>query len=537
MKHIFHSILKPTLTMSLMCFTAITMLPSCSDNEYLPDPEKDWAGTTDVFSTVEETGFSTYYNPTIGRCGDPMPYYDQKSGEFRVMYLQEYNQNTDSYHPIWCVSTKDCANYTSMGEILPAGSPLEQDAGVGTGCCIFNEADNTYYIYYTGHNGGCAQTEAVMRATSPDGVHFTKDIVWMLKGDDYGFDKVDFRDPQIFKAEDGLWHMVISSKLKFAEFTSSDLKDWAPAGGFNMVWDRMCECPDIFKMGNYWYLIYSDAYKKNFSRKVKYMMADSWDNLKRCFDDPGKNWPADDKEGVLDSRAFYAAKTASNGTDRYIWGWCPIREGADIWSKNINVCGGDDKEPKWSGALVCHKLIQHPNGTLSVGKVEGIEKKYNTAAPLRVMASNGFDNNELSGDSAFVLYNRLGAHNHISFTVQTAGEGDKFGVSFVRGEKSKKYYSLVVTPEWANGRRQIYFEEEGSEGMKRIDGIEGYIFPRPDENIYNIDIFTDNSVVTMYVNGVYGYTQRIYGVQKNCWSINVYDGGSMTISNVKVTQY
>ena len=40
----------------------------------------------------------------------------------------------------------------------------------------------------------------------------------------------------------------------------------------------------------------------------------------------------------------------------------------------------------------------------------------------------------------------------------------------------------------------------------------------------------------MYINGVYGYTQRIYGIYKNCWSINSY-GGNVTVSNVKVSAY
>ena len=57
----------------------------------------------------------------------------------------------------------------------------------------------------------------------------------------------------------------------------------------------------------------------------------------------------------------------------------------------------------------------------------------------------------------------------------------------------------------------------------------------PADNIYNIDIYTDNSVLTMYINDVCAYTQRIYGIQKNCWSINNY-GGSITVSDVKVSQ-
>jgi beta-fructofuranosidase len=38
----------------------------------------------------------------------------------------------------------------------------------------------------------------------------------------------------------------------------------------------------------------------------------------------------------------------------------------------------------------------------------------------------------------------------------------------------------------------------------------------------------------MYINDNVCYTQRIYGVRKNCWSINSY-GGDITISDVNVS--
>ena len=222
-------------------------LTACSDDSYGPDKPKDWAGTSTFFTSDDEKGFLTYYNPAIGRCGDPMPFYDQKAGDFKVLYLQEYENNaTYNYHPIWCVSTKDGASYESLGEILPTGkTSLEQDAALGTGCCTYNESDGLYYIYYTGHNPNCKNTEVVMRATSSDFKNWKKDNFWVLKGDDYGYSTVDFRDPQIFKIDDGSYRMVISSNLKFAEFKSSDLKTWEHVGQFNMIWDRMLECPDM----------------------------------------------------------------------------------------------------------------------------------------------------------------------------------------------------------------------------------------------------------------------------------------------------
>ena len=528
-----------------------TALTACSEDDYSADPAKDWASTTNFFLSADDEGFNTYYMPAIGRCGDPMPFYDQKAGDFKVLYLQEYDNNGPCYHPFWGVSTKDGANYQSLGEVLPTGlSTKEADASLGTGCAVYNEQDGLYYIYYTGHNVLLQDVEVVMRATSPDFKTWTKDNTWVLRGQEYGYSATDFRDPQVFRADDGLWHMIIASNLRFAEFKSNDMKTWEHVGQFPMIWDRMCECPDIFQMGDYWYMVYSEGYRADWSRKVKYMMATTYEGLKACFNDPGANWPKDGHEGVLDSRAFYAGKTATNGTDRYIWGWSPYRSGATIHDKNISV--GAEGEPNWSGALVCHKIIQHADGTLTLGEVSAMKAKYNNEQTVAVMASNGYNSGTLSGDDAYVLYNRLGSHNHISLTVTTSNNWDKFGISLVRSTDADYYYTMVVNPEDEN-HRKVNFEQEGYRIVRELDengkevekkvygkgfvaGIDGYWFQRPTDNVYHIDIYTDNSVLVMYINDVCAYTQRIYGIQKNCWSINNY-GGSITISDVKVSQY
>ena len=122
------------LSACFVCCGMSAAMTSCSEDTYGPDPSKDWAGTATVFTPTDDAGFNTYYMPAIGRCGDPMPFFDQKVGEFKVLYLQEYDNNGACYHPFWGIATKDCANYTSLGEVLPTGtSTSEQDAALGTG--------------------------------------------------------------------------------------------------------------------------------------------------------------------------------------------------------------------------------------------------------------------------------------------------------------------------------------------------------------------------------------------------------------------
>ncbi len=139
---------------------------------------------------------------------------------------------------------------------------------------------------------------------------------------------------------------------------------------------------------------------------------------------------------------------------------------------------------------------------------------------------------KLSGNS-YMLLSRLNVHNHLKFTVTTASASDKFGFSFARGTDSEKFYSMVMNPE-SDTKRKLNFEEEGGIGF--VNGIDSYVFDTPADYVYNVTVCTDNSVCTVYVNDVLAYTNRIYGTQKNCWSINCY-GGDITVSDIEVKYY
>ena len=86
-----------------------------------------------------------------------------------------------------------------------------------------------------------------------------------------------------------------------------------------------------------------------------------------------------------------------------------------------------------------------------------------------------------------------------------------------------------------NGTRKLNFEEDGNT-RKFISGADSYNFSNPADMTYDITILTDNSVCVVYINDELAYTNRIYGVQKNCWSINCYDG-DITVSNLSVMYY
>lgn len=529
--------MKPILTIIPCLALAFT---ACEGDDDPIITEKDWQGTTTYFASTDGQKADTYYKPYAGHVGDPMPFYDPVAKDFKVLYLQDYRPNpAATYHPIWGVSTSDAASYVSLGELIPCGSADEQDAAIGTGCTVYNSADGKYYTFYTGNKYLPTSEESgqvIMLATSEDFKTWKKDRSLYIKGEDYGYSKNDFRDPFVFAGDDGLWHMIVattkSGKGWLIEFTSSNLTDWTFVGDFMMmVWDRFYECPDIFKMGDWWYMVYSE--KHSAIRKVQYFKGRTLEELKASTANDSPVWP-DDHEGYLDSRGFYAGKTASDGTNRYIWGWCPTRAGED----NTAV-GASPAEPEWAGSLVAHKVIQNSDGSLTLGPVDAIDAKYSVPAEAKAMEQSASGVSVSGGSYAmsggsYVLFSRLGYENKISFTVTTSGDTDKFGLSLVRGSDSNVYYSIVVNPESAD-RRKINFEQEGPSGIGFIEGIDGNLFSAPADRTYDITVYTDNSVCVVYVNGAQAYTNRIYGIAKNPWSINCYDG-SITVSNVSVMQ-
>ena len=93
-----------------------------------------------------------------------------------------------------------------------------------------------------------------------------------------------------------------------------------------------------------------------------------------------------------------------------------------------------------------------------------------------------------------------------------------------------------TNPEKKNSNTKTNTEKKGKEGMGFTEGIDSNKFPVPADNIYHVTICTDNSVCTVYINENVAYTNRIYGIQKNCWSLDSY-AGSIQVSDIKVSCY
>ena len=66
-----------------------------------------------------------------------------------------------------------------------------------------------------------------------------------------------------------------------------------------------------------------------------------------------------------------------------------------------------------------------------------------------------------------------------------------------------------------------------------IQWIDGCIFTQPSDMKYNFSIFNEISVFVLYINDIACYTNRIYGIGGNKWSIGS-QNASLVISDIAV---
>lgn len=299
------------------------------------------------------------YRPADGVAADFIPFY--WDGAYHLFYLKDYRDvpghgdGTPWFHLV----TSDFVRFADWGEALPRGAEGAQDRWVFTGSVI--EAHGTFHIFYTGHNfhfvGTVQPQEAVMHATSSDLCTWTKDEAFRFLAPT-GYEANDWRDPFVFWNEEaGAYWMLLAARNMagpsrnrgcVALSASADLCHWEVREPFWAPDEYFThECPDLFRIGDWWYLVYS-----TFSERcvTHYRMS-------RSLAGP---WlaPAND---TFDGRAYYAAKTAGDGQRRFVFGWLPTRDGEK-----------DDGGWQWGGDLVVHELLQQPDGSLTVRMPETV---------------------------------------------------------------------------------------------------------------------------------------------------------------------
>jgi beta-fructofuranosidase len=306
---------------------------------------------------------------------DIIPFYWH--GEFHLLYLQGRRNGFD-----WAqLVTRDFTSARYTGIAIP-GSDVEgaQDHDIFTGSVI--EKDGLLYAFYTGHNPALAKQgkpdQVIMRATSRDAVHWTKDPQFRFSpaGDPRYRWPAACRDPFLF------WNPV---RKEFGmDFTSSPSK--YPVGGVGYAgspdldsWrlgDPLSasgrfpgyECSDLFRIGDRWYLLFS-TYAENPGWATRYMIAPS-------IDGPWQS-PVDD---FFDGSSLYAAKTVTDGARRFLCGTLARR-----------ALPRDDANNGWAGRLLTYEIVPRHDGTLGVRIPPEVESSFGPSSPVRLSPTQAWE--------------------------------------------------------------------------------------------------------------------------------------------------
>ena len=236
----------------LISMAAAMVFAGCSSSASLPD---------EPYTAVD---YHLYPAPENAYVGDTMPFVTD-DGTLELYYLYDTDHNGQGYHPIWKYSTKNLYDYQDHGMVLNFGLMKDPDPAIGTGS-VMQDREGKYHLFYTGHNdggNGGQGKECVMHAVSDDRENWTKIPEDTFFSPD-GYSKDDFRDPEVFWVdEEQCYWMLIAARGNaeggvVARYTSDDLKNWEFKGPIYAPYDQyMLECPDLFQMGDKWYLTYS----------------------------------------------------------------------------------------------------------------------------------------------------------------------------------------------------------------------------------------------------------------------------------------
>lgn len=494
-------------------------LYACEGNSPKGDQPVPIDLTTDCIEANSNGAYTTWYKPANGWVGDPIPFYD--NGVFYVFYLQDWRTGYPYLHPWHMVYSKDLSSFIFGGEVIPCGKENEQDVALGTGCVIKDRGTGEYCAFYTGHQWNWqamgVPTQAVLLSTSKDMKTWTKkgekNFYLSLRGYS-GYEENDCRDPHVFYDEnDGLYKMVLTTHstagATLALMSSENLQDAAswdlqePLYTDPSIW--VMECADVFKEGKYWYLTFSNV----LDRKVHYRYATSLDGP----------WITPERD-TFDGIAYYAAKTMSNGKERYLAGWCPTRM-------------GDGDADQWGGSLVCHRMFFNADGTISLSLPDGIDNKF---AKRKAVAIVGKEGNIVSSgdsyylsDSASITFPRINNPCRIETKIIANEVNDRFGFVFGACDDKVNTYTVLFD---LKGEKLVMKQKGSTDGTTPMQN--SVHLPVPEDMCFSVKMVIEKSVCVLYVNNQVAFSNRMDKMPQNPWMIYSEQGNEICFSDIEV---
>jgi beta-fructofuranosidase len=363
--------------------------------------------------------------------GDLIPFFWR--GEYHLFYLP---RAPEGRHCWGHIVSRNLLDWEELPDAIePSNDPNAPDAvGCWTGSVI--EHEGTFHCFYTGFNPQNLYPQTICHATSDDLIHWRKDPSNpIIVPDERWYEPQDWRDPFVFfNPEAGEFWMLICARDKRIAFerrgcvalvTSKDLQNWQvrkPLWSGSICW--AAECPDMFRLGNRWYLVYSHGV-------TRYRWSEKLNGV----------WFASFPD-TFDTEFVAAAKTLFDGERQILFGWIGTLEGES-----------DFGHRQWGGHMALpRELVPLPDGSLSVRlPKEFVKWHLENASPLQLKdceplcgawAIEGTAAVAESFNGVSVLRCNVPDDFFLSATVVPQGEAVEFG--FLLRMRDGKGHKLVV---------------------------------------------------------------------------------------------
>lgn len=474
-----------------------------------------------------------FFKPDYAWVGDLIPYYE--NGTYYAYYLHDPRITPGEFaeQTTWhLATTEDCRKFRYQGEAIARGGDDRPNKNIYTGSVI-KKGENEYYAFYTAYNADIRihgkSVQSVMRASSQDLIHWETDEDFLFVADDCMYEAFDWRDPFVFKnEEEGNYWMLLAARKKgggahrggcTALCKSRDLVNWTCEEPFYApeMYVTM-ECPEVFRMGSWWYLVFS-TFSDRFT--THYRMA-------KTLDGP---WEIP-KDDVFDTRADYAIKTASDGQRRFAFGW--------IASK----AGNSDYGPwEWGGTMVAHEIVQEEDGTLRVKPTEAMKNFYDQVWPVKDLCYYHCTAKEEAGETT-IQSETLGA---VLFPVPE--QGFELELTMIPGKSAEAGVALHTDTGMENG----YFLRMDLSGHtaawdmwpRSVQGayqwqIKGDVPCQvetsrklPASDTYHIRIFREDDLCVLYINDCMAMSTRMYDHKGGYGGIYTV-GGTASVSGYQI---
>lgn len=496
------------------CAALLMMLQCCIAGASELKKEPDMLLTNERTWDIRNAQYTIFAKPPVGWVGDVMPMVgDEDSGELRLFYLQDWRDGKPTYHPFHSFTTSDFVHYTYNGEDIPVTNINHYDMALGTGSVT--KVGDTYHAFYTGNNphfyNQGKPREYIRHAISTDGlqsfVKMEKETFTMDQDD--GYNRHDFRDPYLFWNEEGQeWWLLITAvkdnRGVVARYRSQDLNHWEKMEPLCDIRGGIMECPDLFKWGDYWYLVYSTDWT------TRYLRAES-------LEGPWVHPPMT----AFDSHGFYAAKTGVLNGKRYLCGWIGTRGGYSGEFK-------DTSEWDWAGNLAVFELVQDEEGWLKVKLPETIRTAFGEPVPMTYKVIDGTaeaQENDITiiGDKngGGVTFGNLPDGPVLISTTVVISKDARAAGFFFGGDNFMKALAVELNMK----HEQLRYDNSLVARMRYV--AEASYISRDintSERTYQLDILIDNDIAVFFLDGREALSTRIYKMPQMPWGFYVADG-------------